>query len=70
LALAVPVLRTNRPLTLVTPEFAVWRARSPLENPALYPVVIATLPPDAYEEVPADNTISPPVPQSPDPTVI
>jgi hypothetical protein len=63
------VLITNIPLTPPPPESAVCRSNAPLLIDVLSPLVIDTRPPVANNDVPADNTISPPDPLLPDPTV-
>jgi len=51
------------------PEFAVSNNSDPLDVNDPYPLATDTRPPLDREEVPADNTNSPPVPLLPDPTV-
>ena len=68
--LAVPVLRTKIPLTPKEPAFPVCKSNEPLLDEVPSPLVIVTMPPVAVEEVPADSTILPPDPLSPDPEEI
>jgi hypothetical protein len=67
--LAVPVLRTSKPLTPFVPEFAVCKRRLPLEEPVPKPVEMMMVPPEVSEDVPAESMIIPPEPEFPLPTV-
>jgi hypothetical protein len=65
-----PVLSTMNPLTPDPPALAVPKTKDPLEVTELYPLLVITLPPLDDDDMPADNTRVPPVPLSPDPTVM
>jgi hypothetical protein len=67
--LEVPVLKITEPLTPSSPALDVRIDIIPLDVDDPYPLVIYWLPPDNADESPADITISPPIPLSPDPTV-
>jgi hypothetical protein len=68
-ALDVPVLKIIMPLTPLTPAFDVTISTDPLDVEDPYPLCMTWFPPDANEDEPEDNTISPPVPLLPEPTV-
>lgn len=68
--LELPVLSTSIPLTPRAPAFDVRKDNEPLLVAELWPVAIDIDPPVTIDDVPADNTISPPGPLLPDPTII
>jgi hypothetical protein len=67
--LAVPELKTNKPLVPIIPEFAVFNSIDPLLVTELYPLTTDTRPPVLDDEAPAESTNSPPEPLLPEPTV-
>jgi len=67
---ALPVLSNNIPLDPAVPAFTVSSTNDPLVDAEPYPVIIDMRPPvNAADVMPDDNTISPPVFVSPEPTV-
>ncbi len=68
--LDVPVLNTIIPLTPASPALGVDINTLPLDDTVLYPDTIDIRPPDDEDDMPADNTNSPPVPLLPEPTLI